>query len=173
MRKFLVFLAFIILHISLFGQKYRTAAGLRIGTELGLTVQQLMFENVTMEGIIQKGLFSDIATVTVLGEVHQRIIFKGFNFYVGAGPHMGFYTKNKGDRHNPFGVTVIGGVEMRFNRLLLSYDLKPAINVYGGDRIFDTQTALSLRYILIKAKKEKFDWKFWEKDMKSSKKKKK
>lgn len=144
-------------------QKYRTAAGIRIGTEFGITVQQLLWDEYTLEGIIQKGFFSRVATGTLLFEKHNKIFFKGLNFYFGAGPHYGFYTKNLEERKNPFGISLIGGIELRVKRLNLSFDLKPAVNIIGGDRIFDTQTALSLRYIIIKAKKKEQNWKFWEK----------
>ncbi|HQW55717.1 MAG TPA: hypothetical protein PK076_06295 [Saprospiraceae bacterium] len=149
--------------VTLSAQKYRTAAGIRIGTEFGLTVQQLLWDEYTLEGIVQKGFFNDIATASVLFEKHQKILSKGFNFYIGAGPHYGFYTRDRGERKNPLGVTAIAGIEMRFERVVASFDFKPAINIVGGDRIFDTQTALSLRYVLIKAKKKEQKWKFWEK----------
>ena len=64
---------------SLAAQKYRTAAGIRIGTEFGLTVQQLVLENATLEGIIQKGFFNDLTTISVLYEHHQKMVFKGLN----------------------------------------------------------------------------------------------
>lgn len=148
---------------GVYGQKYRTAAGIRIGTEFGITVQQLLWDKYTIEGILQKGFFDDIATASALFEVHQKILFRGFNFYVGGGPHYGLYTQDKGDRKNPLGVSVIGGIEMRFNRTNVSLDFKPAINLYGGDQVFNSQVALSLRYIFIKAKKKEQNWKFWEK----------
>jgi hypothetical protein len=146
-----------------YSQKYRTAAGIRIGTEFGVTVQQLLWDDYTLEGILQKGFFNNIATATVLFEKHQKILFRGFNFYVGAGPHYGFYTHDKGTNHNPVGISLIGGIEMRFNRTNVSLDFKPAVNLYGGDRVFDSQVALSLRYIIVKAKKKEQKWKFWEK----------
>ncbi len=144
-------------------QKYRTAAGIRIGTEFGLTVQQLILENSTLEGIIQKGFFNDQTSITLLYEQHQKLVFKGLNFYIGAGPHAGIYGKDRDGRKNSYGLTAIGGIEMRFDRLLFSFDYKPAINFTGGERIFDSQTAISLRYIIIPAKKKEKNWKFWEK----------
>jgi len=152
--------------LPLQAQKYRTAAGIRIGTEFGLTVQQLLLESSTLEGIIQKGFFNDQTSITLLYEQHQKMIFKGLNFYIGAGPHVGLYGKDRDGRKNSYGLSAIGGIEMRFGRLLASFDYKPAINFVGGERIFDSQTALSLRYIIVPAKKKEFNWKFWEKKKK-------
>lgn len=148
---------------SIQAQKYRTAAGIRIGTEVGLTIQQLIHDDVTIEGIVQKGFFNDLTTVSMLGEKHQKLLFKGFNFYIGGGPHMGFYGKDRDGRKNTVGVTAIAGIELRLNDVVMSFDYKPAINIHGGERVFDSQTALSLRYIIIKAKKKEANWKFWEK----------
>lgn len=164
MRILLIIFLVTALAISSQAQKYRTAAGIRIGTEFGLTVQQLILENSTIEGIIQKGFFNDQTAITLLYEQHQKMVFKGLNFYIGAGPHVGIYDdKDRDGRKNSYGLSAIGGIEMRFGSLLASFDYKPAINFTGGERIFDSQTALSLRYIIIKAKKKEKNWKFWEK----------
>lgn len=155
---------------SLAAQKYRTAAGIRIGTEFGLTVQQLVLENATLEGIIQKGFFNDLTTISVLYEYHQKMVFKGLNFYLGAGPHIGLYdAADRNGRKNSLGVTAIGGIEMRFGRVLASLDYKPAINIAGGEHVFDSQSAISLRYIIVPAKKKEVKWKFWEREKNSSK----
>lgn len=168
----LAFCVFNILFVSsLSAQKYRTAAGIRIGTEFGITVQQLVLENATLEGIIQKGFFNDLTTISVLYEYHQKLVFKGLNFYIGGGPHIGLYdAADRNGRKNSLGVTAIGGIEMRFGRVLASFDYKPAINFAGGEHIYDSQSSLSLRYIIVPAKKKEVKWKFWEREKPSSKK---
>ena len=163
MRILSIIFLVVIMSFSVHAQKYRTAAGIRIGTEFGLTVQQLVLENTTIEGIIQKGFFNDQTSITVLYEQHQKMIFKGLNFYIGTGPHAGIYGKDRDGRKNSYGLTAIGGIEMRFGKLCASFDYKPAINFVGGEQIFDSQTAVSLRYIIIPAKKKEKNWKFWEK----------
>lgn len=173
MRSFLL-LSFCLLFLgSLQAQKYRTAAGIRVGTEFGLTVQQSLWDNYTLEGIAQKGFFNDMASVSVLFEKHHKLLFKGLNIYMGAGPQAGFYSANKrvvykGEepvyRKNAYGLALIGGIEMRVKNMIISYDYKPALNFTGGDRFFDSQTGLSVRYILIKAKKKEQKWKFWKKE---------
>ncbi len=173
MRLLFAVLLYILVFTGAHAQKYRTAAGIRIGTEFGVTVQQLVLENSTLEGIIQKGFFNDQTTISVLFEQHQKLVFKGLNFYFGAGPHVGLYdAKDRNGRKNSVGVSAIGGLEMRFGRVLASFDYKPAINIVGGEHIFDSQSALSLRYIIVPAKKKEVNWKFWEKNKKKTKKKK-
>jgi len=156
---------------SVKAQKYRTAAGIRIGTEFGITIQQLILEHATLEGIIQKGFFNDQTSISVLFEHHQKMVFKGLNFYIGAGPHIGLYdADDRNGRKNAIGLSAIGGLEMRFGRVLASFDYKPAINFSGGDRIFDSQSSLSLRYIIVPAKKKEVKWKFWEREKPAKKK---
>lgn len=169
MKKHILIFLIILSASSIFGQKYTTAAGIRIGTELGITVQQFLWDRYTLEGIAQQGLFSDYASVSLLFENHNKIFFKGLNFYFGAGPHASFYTGNDNSKSNGYGITLIGGIEARFNRLLASIDYKPAINFTGGNKGFDSQVAISLRYIMIKAKKKEQKWKFWEKSKKKKK----
>ncbi|KXK17734.1 MAG: hypothetical protein UZ08_BCD001002248 [Candidatus Parvibacillus calidus] len=167
MRLLFAMLFFFLWLAAACGQKYRTAAGIRIGTEFGITVQQLILENSTLEGIIQKGFFNDQTTISVLFEQHQKLVFKGLNFYFGGGPHVGLYDANdRNGRKNSFGLSAIGGVEMRFGKVLASFDYKPAINFFGGEHIFDSQSAISLRYIIVPAKKKEAKWKFWEKKKK-------
>lgn len=145
-------------------QKYTTAAGIRLGTGVGLTVQQAITKNNTIELIAQKGFFSPETTVTALYEKHTPLIARGLNFYIGAGPHAGFY-KPKTSLLKPEettaeqsvkiigGISAIGGLEMKLKDVILSFDYKPALNIAGGTRFFDSQSAVSLRYVLIKAKK--------------------
>lgn len=161
----------LLLTISLpaFSQKYQTAAGARIGTDFGLTVQQKILKSSTIEGIFQTNLGGkDDVMLTFLWEQHNKLIGKRLNFYYGAGIHKGWIVNQpaESDLKDPSGVSLIAGLEMTIGRLNLSLDYKPVINVISGERFYESQSALSLRYVLIKAKKNKKNWKFWEKEKK-------
>ena len=167
-------LALALVSLNSIAQKYTTAAGLRIGSGIGLSVQQHVFNKWTIEGILQQNLFKSGTNVAVLAEHHYPIAFKGFNFYVGGGPHAEFKPDikvydEKGNvytaKNNAYGVSGVAGIELRLKNLLLSYDYQPGVNIHGGEHIFSSRTGLSVRYILIKsAKKEKAkDWQFWKK----------
>jgi len=141
-------------------QKYYTAAGIRIGSEIGITLQQKIVANYTLEAMVQRGFFNRQTTVTALLEQHHKLFDKGLNFYVGAGPHMGFYKtgtifKASSETHTAVGATIIGGIELKLSKLLLSFDYKPSINLVGGQQFFESQTGLSARYVLIEASKKK------------------
>ncbi|MEO7310710.1 MAG: hypothetical protein ABIX01_09940 [Chitinophagaceae bacterium] len=155
--------------LSLQAQKYTTAAGIRLGTGIGVTLQQSLWGNYTLEGIVQKGFFNDLTTISALFEQHHKIISRGTNFYIGAGPHIGVYNQSNKTTglKNPVGASFIGGLEMRFGKMLLSFDYKPSVNLTGGNGFFDSQAGVSLRYIFLKAQKKKTNkdqkWKFWKK----------
>ncbi|WP_157887133.1 hypothetical protein [Hymenobacter sp. PAMC 26628] len=126
-------------------QKYRTAAGLRLGSPYGITVQQAVAPRVTLEGIV--GLASREVTGTVLGEYHFGILGRSLNYYLGAGGHLG----NNKDTGRFGGFDAVVGIEYKiaFLPLVLSYDFKPSVEINSSDWA-RFPTALSVRYVLFK-----------------------
>ena len=151
---------------SVYAQQYNTALGLRLGSEMGISLQQRIGRRFTVEGLVQHGLSSNATTFTGLLEKHYPILGRNMNLYLGAGPHVGFQPsgadKGEGGRTGFAGASVIAGGELRLNRLLFSVDYKPAIHFAGRDKVFDGQTGVSVRYILAKApaKKQRINWPF-------------
>lgn len=85
----LIFYGLVLLFFSseLSAQSYVTAAGLRAGTELGLTIQQRVHKTGTIEGIATTNRYR--WQVQTLYEYHRRFLGKRFNYYIGIGPHFG------------------------------------------------------------------------------------
>ena len=133
-------------------QKYRTAVGLRLGkNNTGLTIQQKILENVTLEGLAVAAPreFSG----TVLAERHFGILGPSLNYYLGAGAHAG---RNQ-DTGAMGGLDVIVGAEYKiaFTSFVLSLDIKPTYEFGPGDWS-RFPTAFSVRYIFLKEKKDGF-----------------
>lgn len=157
-----------------FAQQYSTAAGVRLGGDIGLTLQQQVANNITVEALLQQRILQRQTTGTVLLEKHFPLAGKGFNLYAGAGPHIGHWGRrnNKTGSDNPllYGATVIAGLELKLGKFLLSADYKPSINIKGGWQTFDSQTGLSARYIFIKKarpakkKREPIHWPWQKRD---------
>lgn len=140
-------------------QNYTTALGIRGGTSLGVTLQQRIGERNTIEGIVQHGLLSKQTMATALYEKHIGILGRGANIYFGAGPHIGWNGGNsdpeKTQVSNMFaGASAIIGGEIKFKRMVFSADYKPAFNLVGSNNMFNGQTGISIRYILVKAPKK-------------------
>ena len=135
-------------------QKYRTALGPRIESDkFGLSVQQKLHEKGTIEGILAIG--SNEYSGTALYEWHFPLLGKRFNYYAGAGAHIG----NLKDNGVFTGADVILGIEYKVNGLpiLLSADIKPAVHINHTDWV-NLSSGVSVRYVLIKEKKEKKSW---------------
>ncbi len=134
-------------------QTYNTAVGIRIGSGIGLSVQQRVANKTTIEGLLHSKFKEEHLKLTVLAEQHMPILFKRFNIYYGGGVHKGFYTGNDADvkaQGNLLGVTLVGGAEITIGRFNISYDYKPAFNIKGGDKAFSSETGVSVRYVLWK-----------------------
>lgn len=129
-------------------QTYRTAAGLRAGTEIGLTVQQKLIGTSSIEAILTTNRYRWQAQG--LFEYHRRVFGKRFNAYIGVGPHFGS-ERGYGDY---WGVTPIAGVEITLLKFVISYDYKPSINLYGGSTYVFHDSGLSIRMVLIRQKKK-------------------
>lgn len=125
-------------------QSYVTAAGLRAGTELGITVQQRMYKTTTLEAIATTNRYR--WQVQTLYEYHRKFLGKRFNYYIGIGPHFG----NEKGYGNYWGITPITGVEATLAGLCISWDYKPSLNMGGGSSLFFHDSGLSLRYVFIK-----------------------
>lgn len=152
MNKFCVTLLLVfVFQFSVQAQKYRTAAGIRIGrNDFGLTAQQKLFKQTTLEGIAAFG--GREVSATGLIEQHFPVLGKGFNVYLGAGAHIGHLKDHGGF----YGADLLAGAELKVPIVpfVVSIDLKPAFHInheeWGG-----IAGGLSIRYILVKEKKEK------------------
>ncbi|WP_206025977.1 hypothetical protein [Hymenobacter metallicola] len=130
-------------------QKYRTAAGLRLGAgNYGVSVQQKVLDKVTLEGI---GLVRNReVSATVLAERHFGILGPSLNYYLGAGGHLG----NHKDDGAFGGFDGIIGAEYKiaFVPVVISFDFKPSVEINSADWA-RFPTAFSIRYVLVKEKK--------------------
>lgn len=168
MKKKTLLLAILLgITITAYSQKYRTAIGPRIESDMvGLSVQQLVGETSTIEGIAAIGTRE--FNGTILYEWHRPLLGKRLNYYIGAGGHVG--------RLKEYGVftggDVILGAEYKVNGLpfLLSADFKPAVHINHEDWV-SFSSGISVRYVILKEKqKKKSIWPFGNKDEKNKKK---
>jgi len=95
MHRTFIFFIIVVTGLPVSAQKYTTAVGLRIGSGFGISVQQRLWDKYTAEAIVQKNLFRDGTNISALVEQHNKLLFKGLNFYIGAGPHVGLYSGNQ------------------------------------------------------------------------------
>ena len=153
----------LILPLLVSGQSHNTTFGIRISNDIGLSVTQRIFRHTTLEGIVESKFTEENIGCTFLIKQHQRLLTRRFNAYMGAGYHQVFTERFKYEDQLPRGVTALAGAEITLGRLNIAWDFKVAYNYWHPEKELIGQTALSLRYVLIKRKMKKFKWKFWEK----------
>lgn len=175
MRIFFIAGLLMFIYCSAAAQKYNTAAGLRIGSGIGVSLQQRIWNNYTAELILQKSMLRDESYMSALFEKHLKLLSKGLNFYIGAGPHLMQSKMNGVDEKtgqpatvtmNAYGLSGIGGLEMRLRRKVFSVDYIPSIDFNAGAQgVFNGRTGISARYILVTSRLKHKDqnWKFWKK----------
>jgi len=151
MKHILSLLAILTFATTLVAQRYNTAAGLRLTKGVGLTVQQRVADQWTIEGIAMTN-FKDNNDLIGLAEYHGKIIFqKRLNWYVGAGLHTGSYSGSaSGLKENTFGAAFVGGIEFTVGKLNFSVDYMPMVNFVGDLPTLEATPAISVRYVLIK-----------------------
>ena len=138
-------------------QSYITAGGIRIGNNFGLTLQQRVFENFTLEAIAQANKTSYSATL--LGEMHRKLLWqKRFNYYFGGGGHYGGYRKATNNTDAIYGVTGIVGAEGTFGGWNVSIDYKPTYHLAHAtnEPMVAHDFGLSIRFVIIKQNKKNF-----------------
>lgn len=175
MKNFRLLTAFTCLILFLnspaFGQRYKTAAGIRIDDGLNLTFQQYITNGWTAEGILHTPIMSNNFGATLLAEKHHKILFRGLNFYAGGGVHYyGVNQYGKGenavDENNVWGLSGIGGAELSIGRINFAVDWKPELHLSGNEvKPFDWNGAsISVRYIIAKRERKTVkDWGIWDK----------
>lgn len=135
---------------SAFSQSYFTAMGLRMGSDFGITLQQKILGHLTVEGIVTSSPVTQQTTGTLLVEMHNPIISKRFNFYLGGGLHHRWLENAEGQKLVRRGVTAVAGAEMTLGRINLSWDYKPVFHLNANTQPFESETAVSLRYVFVK-----------------------
>ncbi|MEM7573206.1 MAG: hypothetical protein AAF433_09910 [Bacteroidota bacterium] len=138
-------------------QSYDLAAGLRLGTEWGASVQlrfPYVHKNFVVEGIIQQSMSKDEGNFTLLGRQHHPFLTRRLNIFMGGGLHFGWTNELDPETAepygNPWGIDGILGAELTIGRTNLSWDMRPAINFGGGNGGLKWQTGVSVRYVISK-----------------------
>ena len=133
------------------GQAYITAMGLRMGTDFGISLQQKIIGRMTGEGIIASNPAKNQTTATALVQLHYPLLTKRANFYLGGGIHRRW--SNQTEIEDPItlkGITAIAGAELTLGRLNISWDYKPLYHFNSSLLAFESETAVSLRYVFVK-----------------------
>ena len=156
MKKILLALVTISLSISFAsGQSnYNTGIGFRGGLSNGLTIKHFLGQSSAFEGILAYRWSG--YNITGLYELHANAFNEpGFNWYYGAGGHIGFWDGDANpwfsdnQQYTVIGVDGILGLEYTFSEIPinLSIDWKPGFNIIGDSGLWADEAALSVRFV--------------------------
>lgn len=146
------FLLIIIFSTVLSAQDYKTGIGFRGGSQSGLTVKHFMSEKSAFEGLVATrwGGFYLTGLYEVVGPYFG---VEGFNWYMGAGAHVGFLDGDNsrfedGEDHTVGGLDGIIGFEYKFEGapICLGLDWKPQYDFIGDTYFVADDFALSIRF---------------------------
>lgn len=140
-----------------FAQQYDKAIGLRTGLFNGLTYKMSIAEDKYLEGLVSMRWKGVMATVLMEFSQPLNVNEPGFNWYYGAGAHMGFWNDDTtgpwdvGDLDDDYpiiGVDGIVGLEYTFAKtpINLSIDWKPTLNLIGNSSLWPDNIGLAIRY---------------------------
>ncbi|MDH3651844.1 MAG: hypothetical protein OEQ53_19320 [Saprospiraceae bacterium] len=158
-------------YTSLHGQAYITAMGLRMGRDFGVTLQQRILGRITGQGIVSTNPAREQTTATVLVQLHNPLITRHANFYIGGGVHRRWNQVRDLTAPELRGISGVAGAELTLGKVNLSWDYKPFYHLNATEHPFESETAVSLRYVFVKKiKRKKKKTPFWKQDEKRKRK---
>lgn len=150
-NKLIIVLIIIFLNIDANAQKYYLAGGLRYGSNLGLTISELVYDKVTLEQDIISSYGDLNYSGFLLGRYHQHLISSRFNLFFGGG--LGVF-RLKSTQNSPaktvFGPALKAGLELTVSRITISASLEPVYYNSRKDDKFFIDKAISAKYVFIK-----------------------
>ena len=145
MKRLICFFAAALFSVTvLSAQDYNWAVGVRGGGEMsGLSVKHKFNASSAIEGILSMP-YSSGFVVTGIYERHIPVIDDGFNFYYGAGAHVGKW------RHRfALGADGIIGLEYILPTIPLGFsvDYKPVFNIIEKTKFYFLDFALGVKVL--------------------------
>ncbi len=128
-------------------QEYNWGVGIRGGVETSGFAAKYNFDpknalEATLS--IQSGVL-----ITVLYEHHIPVIAQGFNFYFGAGGHIGSWNRHSGGvKKFAIGAEAVAGLEYKVPGapVAMAIDYRPMLNIGAASRFYADDIGLSIKY---------------------------
>ncbi len=151
-----------VLPLSIWAQHYGNAVGLRLGNNddyrtLGATYKHRISKELTLEGILQTN-FGTTTLLHGLVEIHEPLLTRRLNYFVGAGLSFGNEGRLAIDPNqnntiteiavSTLGTDLVAGLELTMLKYSVSIDFKPNFNLVGRDTWYEPQVGVSVRKVL-------------------------
>lgn len=157
--KYILFVWIFVFPCFIFSQSYRTAAGFRIGKDIGLSISQRIVPQKTIDLYHEPGLFTDRNKTGLMFKQHYPILTKRLNFFGGIGLYyQSLSLLSKIDEPAPSinssGVMLAGGIDFTVGKLNLGFDIMPEVRLFGNNNTsrIASSSAITFRYVIIPQK---------------------
>lgn len=145
--------------VSLGAQSYFTTGGIRLGSDYGLSLKQLILKRTTVEMMIST---DDNAKtnlgLTLLADKHKPILTRNLNLFYGAGMAWNWQYEDRPEgpvKRTLFGIPVQAGLEFTIGRINFSWDYTPVLYISTKSNAFDSLKGLTVRYVFLNRKEGK------------------
>lgn len=152
--------------VMLNAQHYLLAAGISAGNGFGISVQGRLYKHASLEMLYKPTMFENPNSLSLVYKKHLSLITDRFNIYGGAGLIQNWNEKISTEDilSNNGGLKAVLGAELTLGRYNVSWDFSPELFIWGQKSgRFDSGSAITVRYVLIKPKTKKLNLKFWKK----------
>lgn len=144
---------------SLCAQSYFTTGGIRLGSDYGISLKQLILKRTTLEMIVS----TDDQAKTNLGlcllaAQHKPILTRNLNIFYGAGLAWNWQVEDLPEgmvKRTLFGFPVQAGLEFKVGRINFSWDYTPVLYISTKSNAFDSLKGLTVRYVFLNRKEGK------------------
>lgn len=167
-----VFLLVCAFSAQIHGQSYNNVFGIRVGDDMGVSMQQRLYKNYTVQIEHQDAMFSSVRQTSLVVKKHYPILTRRFNVFLGGGlsNRAILIPGESSTTANANGALINFGGEFTVGKLNITYDYSPGFllgNTAGVPR-FHSGSGLGIRYVIwgreSQLKKVIKKMKFWDRD---------
>lgn len=140
--------------IHLYSQSYNGVLGLKFGDDVGISYQQRVFKNYTLQIDHQDGLFTNIKQTSLIVKKHHGILTRRINVFLGGGvmtrQRINTNVENPSLINNNRAIVMAVGGELTFGKINLTYDVNPGMAfgpLNNQTRLFST-SSIGVRYTI-------------------------
>ena len=153
MQKHLLLISFFVMCLfsEAYTQSYLTAAGVRVGGGVGMSLEQKVIENTTIEGVLAQQSIKSMEsprTFSAMIKRHHNIKGRALNGYWGLGGHQAWdVAKDKS-----YGFDGVVGIETTIFYLNTAVDYRPSVTMENSSLAdLKGQLSVSIRYVIFQA----------------------
>jgi len=151
MKKILILASALLITMSAFSQNYERAAGIRLGTSIGVTYKQFLTAGSAFEAMVSLDIIGKNdrkINYSAYGEYHYNLDVDGLSLFAGPGASIGMFVAGDYRDRAVLSLELIGGVEYKLQSypMIIAFDWNPQLQMVTDAGIKPANFGISLRY---------------------------